>query len=230
MSQVLPIIQVKAHTNKHARFLVALGILLLLLNSIISSYWWNELRLVLMFVYLASMVVVITGIAKLSEPRFSLTITPNNIIYHHRYGQWQLPWSQIKRLGLVRETYGLSQVELPYIGIKLTDLNAIAKQISPRLANRLIHEQKPLIAFAIKCQLMSIEQGVMSFEPCKLANGQILKGPLAAFIHHSKALDSALGFHLFIPHSSMDRELDEFQQLLTQCRRYAKNYDEYSQV
>ncbi|TPH13589.1 DUF2982 domain-containing protein [Litorilituus lipolyticus] len=224
MNQSLPSLEIKAHTNKHARFLVALGLFLILINCAISMVWWNELRLVLMFVYLVALVVVITGVAKLSEPKFSLTITPQNITYHHRYGQWQLNWSQIKRLGLVKETYGVSQIELPYLGVKLNDISELVTQISPRLANRLIHEQKPLIAFAIKCQLMPFEQGVISFEPVHLGNGQLLKGPVAAFIHHCRALDRALGFHLFIPHSSMDRELTDFHQLLNKCQAYAKNY------
>jgi len=100
----------------------------------------------------------------------------------------------------------------------------LAKQISPRLANRLIHEQKPLLAFAVKQQRLTLEQCQLSFEPFELPSGELLKGPLAAFFHHCTVLKTAFGYHLFLPETAIDRELIDFHQLLIQCMSSAKRY------
>ena len=148
------------------------------------------------------------------------------IKYQHRYGQWYINWQQIQRISLINETYGLNSIQLPYIGIRLLDLSIIATHISPRLANRLIHEQRPLLALAIKMGYLTLQQSVLNFEPYVLPSGERLKGPLAAFLHHSAALHNALGYHLFLPESAIDRELSEFCTLLNQCMRSASKYHE----
>ncbi len=129
-----------------------------------------------------------------------------------------------QRIALVKESYGITQLHLPYIGIKLVNFSELAKQISPRLANRLIHEQRPLIAMAIKLQLLNFEQSQLNFEPYILSCGKEVKGPLAAFLHHSAVLYRAFGYHLYIPESALDRELSEFEQLLTQCKSSSEQY------
>jgi hypothetical protein len=115
---------------------------------------------------------------------------------------------------------------LPFVGIRLTAIATLATSISPRLANRLIHEQRPLLAIAIRLQLISFEQSQLNFSPFTLANGEKIKGPLAAFLHHSSVLHNALGYHLFIPESPLDRELNEFCVLLNQCKQSACHYSE----
>ncbi len=144
--------------------------------------------------------------------------------FFHQVGHWQLSWQQIQSINPLRETSGLSNIDLPYLGIRLVELASLVKQISPRLANRLIHEQKPLIAFAINHQLMSWEQSQLNFSPYQLPSSELVKGPLAAFLHHSQTLYNSFGYHLVIPESCIDRSLAEFCQLLKQCKAAAHHY------
>ena len=219
-----PIIKIKAQANHHGWFLIFIGGIAILIILVLSHYFWRELRLVLIYLILLTLVIILTGILKRLEPRYSLILTPQNIRYFHKAGDWHLSWQQIQNINPVKETCGLTRVELPYIGIRLYDVESLVNQISPRLANRLIHEQKTLIAFAIINQLFTLEQSQLNFSPYQLRSGKLVKGPLAAFLHHSKILYTGFGFHLFIPESSMDRDLNKFFQLLKQCQTAAHQY------
>ncbi|WP_343819034.1 DUF2982 domain-containing protein [Colwellia asteriadis] len=224
MPEPLPIIKIKAQANHHALFLIVLGLTLFMVLLIIAQWYWRQFQLVMVFAYLTSLVITIAGVVKRLEPQFSFSLTPDHITYHHRYGQWRLHWQQIHRISIVSETVALEHIQLPYIGIKLVNIEQLLAQISPRMANRLIHEQKPLISFAIRYQLMALKQGILHFEPYKLSDGTTISGPLAAFLYHCQALDAAFGYHLFIPATSVDRDLPQFSALLLDCKRASAHY------
>ncbi len=224
MTSPLPDINIKAQSSHHALFLMLLATVILVIALLFSQHYPQKNQLVFIFIYLTSLVIFITGLAKYIQPQFSLTLSPKGIIYQHNSGSWLLDWRQVQRIASVKESYGITQLHLPYIGIKLVNLSPLAKQISPRLANRLIHEQRPLIAMAIKLQLLNFEQSQLNFEPFILACGAKVKGPLAAFLHHSSVLYRAFGYHLYIPESALDRELSEFAQLLTECKQSSEQY------
>jgi hypothetical protein len=224
MTKNAPSICIKAQSNHNALFLILLASILFMLTLVLSQHYWRQFHLVLTFIYLAELVVFITGLAKYFQPQFSLTLTPSYLKYQHRYGQWQLSWQDIQRISLMNETLGVNPLQLPFIGIRLTAIATLATSISPRLANRLIHEQRPLLAMAIRLRLITLEQSQLNFSPFILANGEIIKGPLAAFLHHSSILHNALGYHLFIPESALDRQLNEFCVLLNQCKQSARHY------
>ncbi|PCK07012.1 MAG: hypothetical protein COA42_16480 [Alteromonadaceae bacterium] len=225
MAKPLPIIKIKAQANHHAIFLLLTGWLLFLLTLLVSQYYWQTLRLVLMFIILVALVIIIIGVAKCIQPRFSYCITPKKLEYRHIYGKWQLAWQQIQAINPIREVCGFNTIDLPYIGIRLVNLDTLAQQISPMLANRLIHEQQPLLKFAFLQQALSFEQIQINFMPFTLQSGLQISGPIGAFLHHCKDLQSALGYHLYLPETSMDRELNDFHLLLKQCQRASQHYD-----
>ena len=223
-----PVINIKAQANQHAFFLMLLAIVIFLITLSVSQFYWHSHHLVLIFIYLIAIVVMLTGLLKRFEPRVSVQLTPQKIQYNHRHGKWNLNWQQIQAINTITEVVGLSSVTLPYVGIRLENIDTLAEQISPRLANRLIHEQRPLLSFAVRQRLLSIEETPLNFEPFTLRSGKIIKGPKAAFLHHCQTLKNALGYHLYIPEQSMDRELEAFCQLLKQCQHYSVHYPKES--
>ncbi|KGJ87294.1 DUF2982 domain-containing protein [Colwellia psychrerythraea] len=225
MTRPLPVINIKAQSNHHALFLMLVSVVIALFTFIFSQGYWRQFHLVIIFIYLCALVIFITGLAKYLEPKYSLSLNPTGIKYQHRYGQWQVEWQEVQRISLINETSGLATIQLPYIGIRLLNLSSLADKISPRLANRLIHEQKPLVAFAMSQKLLPLEQSLINFEPFTLSSGEIITGPLAAFLHHCALLHQALGYHLYLPETAIDRDLNEFCTLLTQCMRASTKYN-----
>ena len=122
MKEHLPVIHIRAQTNHHAVFLIVMGIALFITVLIIALWYWRQYQLIMVFGYLTTFVITLTGIVKRLEPRFSFSLTPDLLRYHHRYGQWQLGWQQIQRIATVKETVGIETLELAYIGIKLKDI------------------------------------------------------------------------------------------------------------
>lgn len=220
----LPFVNIKAKANQHAIFLILLAVVIFLLTLTASQYYWRSYRLILVFIYLLALVIMFTGLLKRSEPRVSFQLTPQGIHYHHRQGKWMLNWKQIQNINTINEVVGLSTIALPYIGIRLKNVDALVEQISPRLANRLIHEQRPLLSFSVMQNLLSLEETQLNFNPFILESGKKIKGPLAGFLHHCQIMQKGLGYHLYIPESSTDREIEAFCQLLKQCQHYSVNY------
>ncbi|MEW6982842.1 DUF2982 domain-containing protein [Colwelliaceae bacterium 6471] len=219
MTENLPCIAISPSANRHGLFLTLLGIFLFICFLLISSWYFQQARLVLIFCFLMCLVITVIGLLKQYEPRVSFLITPEHIVHQHKYGQWSIVWPQIKRIGVINETVGLSSRTLPYVGISLNDIKSIADNISPRLASRLIHEQRVLLVYCVGQRLLSVEQSVINFSPFKHSDGTITKGPIAAFLHQSHLLNQVLGYHLYVNASSLDRPLEEFSALLQQCKQ-----------
>ena len=217
------VIEVKPKCKRNRLFLLCLGCLLLCICFILSHFFWVQFQLQLMVILLASFIVLLVGILKYLEPPISYLITPDGIIYHHRSGHWQLSWRDVVRIGDIRATVLAEYQHLPYLGIRINSLEKIAQSISPRLANKLLHEQKELLLLGVRNQEINLQSSAINFEPFTL-NGVIYKGPVAAWLYRTELLQKAYGYHLFLPESSFDRDLIEFLSLLKDCQHYVHSY------
>jgi hypothetical protein len=217
------VIQVKPKSKHNSLFLLCLGSLLLFFCLLLNLLFWDEYRIQLIFIMSASFMVLFVGGLKLLEPPTSYYITPDIISFYHRSGHWHLPWQDILRIGDIRAELQGEYVQLPYLGIRVNSLENIAQAISPRLANKLLHEQQELLLLAVKNKEINLQNGVINFEPFNL-NGVIYKGPVAAWLYRTELLHKAYGYHLFLPESSFDRGLPEFLSLLKECFNYINNY------
>jgi len=175
----------------------------------------------MMFVMFICFTVTLIGCMKLSEPSISYQLTRNNMSHFHRYGNWKIAWAEVIRVGEVNTRINGQYTQLPYLGIKLKTLDNIAANISPRLASKLLHEQQELLILAVKNREISLDNGLINFEPFQL-NNRIFKGPIAAWLHRAEQLSIIYGYHLFLSENSFDRELMSFLSLLKNCKTYAK--------
>ena len=215
------VITIHPNSKRHTHKFIWLGCIALFIFWLISLFLWHPLKIQLIFLISATLVVILIGILKCLEPGTSFFITPKMIIYCHRNGQWTLPWQDIIRFGELKAYVQGEHIQLPYVGIKLNNLEHIASNISPRLANKLIHEQQELLILAIANKEIDFDgdDSVINFEPYTL-NDIIYKGPIAAWLHRSEQLAKAYGYHLYLPESSLDRNLNHFLTLLKKCHHY----------
>ena len=213
------IITIHPNSKRHALTFIWLGCISLFIFWFVSLFLWQTFKIQLIFLISATLLIVLIGILKFLEPGTSFFITPETIVYCHRNGQWKLPWQDIIRFGALKADVRGEHIQLPYVGIKLNNLDHIAKSISPRLANKLIHEQQELLILAIANKEVNFEDSLINFEPYTL-NEVIYKGPIAAWLHRSEQLAKAYGYHLYLPESSLDRNLNNFLKLLKKCHHY----------
>lgn len=215
-------IKIRPSANHHGAFLIVVGLFFLFIIFITSSWLWTAWKLSVIAIIMCSIVAIITGVLKKLQPGYSFILTKQAIQFIHRCGTWSLNWNNISRISIPKAIYGIEEQKVPYIGIKLNNITPLAQNISVRLANRLIHEQKPLLIWAINHELLTFEETIMNFSPFRLDDSTLIKGPTAAFLHQMQVLEKAFGFHLFIPNTALDRELEAFRTLLIQCKCHAQ--------
>ena len=166
---------------------------------------------------------LILGVSKLGEPEISFELSQSGLLFRHRKGQFYVDWDNIQRMDIPRVTQGVDIKELPYIGIKLRQINPVLDSISPRLATGLVSEQRPLLMTATTQtdDLGKLEDQLSAeFTPFE-SNGDRYRGVLAMFGHRCELLSDTLGFHLFLPQDSMDRDAAEFLAMLKEFRARA---------
>jgi len=222
-NQASECISIYPKSKKHSRFLMMLGCVFISFSMLLNSFLWSDFKYQLMLVLFASCIVFLTGYLKYTEPEMSYKLSRERLHFYHRNGSWNIAWNEITRIDNVSSRSGLNHIQLPYIGIKLKSIECIAQNISPRLANKLIHEQRDLLVLAARNNEIVLDSGLISFEPFTL-NKKTYKGPIAAWLFRTEQLVSIYGYHLFIPETSFDREIDEFVQLLKQCKHHSNNH------
>lgn len=163
-------------------------------------------------------IALILGLAKVYEPETTLSLDEQGLSYFHRRGKVLINWDNIQRVDIPQVTQGLDTTELSYIGIKLKQLNPILDNISLRLAAGLLTEQRPLLVTAASqlqdLATLEIYLGA-EFSPL-VVDGDRYRGVLAMFGHRCVMLNTQLGYHLYIPHDSLDRDPRDFIKLLRQ--------------
>lgn len=165
-------------------------------------------------------IALVLGVSKLVEPDISFEISSEGVLFCHRKGQLAFSWDNVQRMDIPKVTQGLDLTELPYVGVKLKQINPVLDEISPRLATGLVSEQRPLLMTAAT-QADDIEpletQMSAEFTPLEV-NGERYRGVLAMFGHRCEFLNQTMGYHLYLPADSIDRPLREFVGLLRQYR------------
>lgn len=172
----------------------------------------------LMLFSLIGVVLVAAGGAMQLEPAVSLSLSASKLRYFHRYGQWSVRWQDIARVSQPNFYHQLQRKDIPYIALKLNDLDVMCERISPRLASRIVHEQRDIMILACHNGDITVEQTQLNFSPYKTQVGFCVTGPIAGFLHQAAALEQAYGAHLFIPHSCFEQTSEELIVLLKEYR------------
>lgn len=155
---------------------------------------------------------LVLGISKTLEPEVSLSLTPAGLNYHHRRGSIFIDWDNVQRVDIPRGLDGMESIALPYVGIKLKQINPILDLIPGRLATGLLTEQRPLLMSAVTLDedLLELESYMNSEFTPLVVNEERYRGVLAMFGHRCEMLSTNLGFHLYIPADCLDRSAGDF--------------------
>lgn len=203
---------IRAKTSRHGvQWLLTAGVigcvlvLLLALQSQPVNHWqWWLLLMVGYFAWL--------GWIKLRQPYFNLLLDGHGFHYFHRFGSWFCPASNINRIDIAQLTTVNGPLALPYIAITLKSLGAFLPGLSPRLAARMLTEQRELVVAAIRQQQVEEQAGVEAMfcqEPWSVGT-QTFTGLQAMFAHRAQLLHASFGAHLFIPVADLDRSAEDF--------------------
>ncbi len=211
----IEVIQIRSLTKRNALTLTFLGMLGLFLGfgMFLSS---SGLFAPGMLCFALGAISAVLGISKLIEPEISVELNQEGLFYHHRRGSLFIGWDNVQRFDTPKGVDGIEMIELPFIGIKLKQINPVLDIIPGRLATGLLTEQRPLLMSAVTLDenLEELESYMNSEFTPLVVNEERYRGVLAMFGHRCEMLSKNLGYHIYIPVDCLDRTSDEFVRLL----------------
>ncbi|EKE85266.1 hypothetical protein A10D4_02940 [Idiomarina xiamenensis 10-D-4] len=223
----LPEQYVTALTKRNALTVAALGVFCLVF---MAFCWLAEIplpTLIWLCLWLLSSVSLLLAAGKYFEPDYSLKITPETIDYVHRKGTWRLHWDNIVRFDIPRVQRPFALEDLPYIAFRVDNIDRALADISPRLANHLVFEQRQLLIMALRHQLPDAHDYSDYFdipERYISPNGQQYRGVMAVFATRTAQLRELLGYDFYISANALDRDLFEFRDYLRQLQQSKNQY------
>lgn len=188
--------ELSSQRHRNGLTLTLLGVLFLVMGPVCLAWGWFGPGMVLL---LATPVLLVLGIGKLTEPKVSLSINSHSLSLHHRRGGWSLNWRDIQRIDQLHLGSGFYRQELPYIGFRLKAPEQVLDTIGPRLAVGLLTEQRNLLLLALRqqcpdCQAEDLFEASHYVSP----SGKRYSGVLAMLGHRMKRFRELTGFDLLI--------------------------------
>ncbi|WP_413110497.1 DUF2982 domain-containing protein [Thaumasiovibrio sp. DFM-14] len=190
--------------------ILSLGLALLLLQVAIAF----AVAILVSCIFILSFIYM-----RLRRPRVALSLTPMHIQLHHPAGGYAVRWRDIQAIEqLSLEKEGWHQ-PLPWVSIKLNNTDRLLQSICPRLASRLMIEQRVLLVMAYKSGRrgqVPIEDMLFDDTPYT-TNGITYTGLMAIFANRLKYNRELLGGELLISEELSGMECTELVGL---ARRY----------
>lgn len=212
---------IKAASTHNAMTSILIGAALVATGALVCIALPQLFFLPGVFMISGGIVGLIIGWFKLKEPRFSLELTREHLIYYHRRGKWRISWENIQRIDVPRVTKGIEQIELEMIGFRLRDADVFLDEISPRLITYLLMEQRPLTMQNRDPNCATGQcygSDMIEDEKFVRTSGETIKGVSAMFGNRMEKLRNQLGYDIFISTNEIDREASQFIALLKDCQ------------
>jgi hypothetical protein len=204
---------------------VLIGVVALVLGTLGISLLPELFFLAAILIVVVGIIALVMGYFKIREPKYSLEISKQEVVYHHRLGKWSIDWNNIQRIDVPRVRMGLEHIDLEMVGFRLKDPEAFLPNISLRLITHLLMEQRPLIT---QIERSSCGTGkcygddMMEDAKYKTKSGEIITGVIAMYANRMRKLQEGLGFDVFVSVNELDRGAHEFVNLIRQCHDSVK--------
>jgi hypothetical protein len=215
------LIQIRATSKRNGLTSIMIGSGVLVVASILLMFLPKHLYLIGIFGVSAAIVTLLIGWFKIREPNYSLELSRSSICYRHRNGSWTVDWDNVLRVDTPKISSGLEQKTLSMVGIKLKDYTPLLANISPRLATNMLLEQRPLLLQSNSCSSGNCYNATLiEDDHYTLPDGSTIKGIPAMLGNRMRKLRESLGYDLFISAAELDREAEDFVELLRQCQSH----------
>lgn len=210
------------HSDKiTAKHYICLIITIVTISLAFLSYFNTQLSGISIFIMVTLMItILLIMIRVINTPSVSFTLTFMHCQYHSRYGGWATTWHNIAQIGHASLGSQGWHTSLPWIGIRLKNYDDFINSICPRVASRLLLEQRVLLIMALKYQVDShhqLEDILFDDSPFITQNGEQFMGLQAMLANRMRYNRELLGFDFFIADDVIDRPIADFIGLL---RRY----------
>lgn len=212
----------RALSNRHAIEFILVGALAVIVVMVFVLLRPTPINLIEIGIVSAGLVALLLGYLKSQEPYFNLEMNSNSLIYNHKVGYWDLPIENFVEAGIPCAVIGDFELELNAVGIKIKDIDSFLATLSPRLAAKLLIEQRHIFLQAVKMRCENgncPEEWLIEDTQFISPSGRKFSGLLAMFGNRMAHFKLATGFDLMLPESVLDRDIWRFANLLNHWKR-----------
>lgn len=215
-------IKYRAKGAKNGIEILLVGGVGLLFIMIVNQLRPGNISVVEIFLVSVCFAAVLVGFLKTQEPFYSIIITPYQLSYQHKYGVWHLSCDNFHHSGIPTVDNGFEHLELNAVGIKINNIDAFLDSLAPRIAGKLLIEQRHLFMQVVQKNCKNgncpsewlIEESQYSSQ-----NGISYTGLIAMFANRAKHLQLLTGYDLLLPASVIAGDIWEFSASLNKWKR-----------
>ena len=221
------ILNIRAHASRHGiEFLLVggIGLTFIMLFNLLRP---GELSIIEIFLASSCIAAIFIGYLKTQEPYFSFTFCKDALIYRHKVGYWQLNRENFHHSGIPKVEQGLEYLELNAVGIKLNNIDEFLMQIQPRIAGRLLIEQRHLFMQVVQKHCKNGDcpsEWLIEETDYTAPSGQIYKGLIAMFANRTQHLRQLTGYDLLLPANVLDVDIWQFSADLNRWKLNPKEF------
>lgn len=202
----------------------SVGLVFIMLFNLLRP---GEISLIEIFLVSMCIAAIFIGFLKTQEPYYSLVLSESLLVYQHKYGQWQLHVSNLHHSGIPKVADGLEHLELNAVGLKLNDMDEFLSAIHPRIAGKLLIEQRNLFMQAVQkhckngnCPSEWLIEETQYTSP----KGFSYTGLIAMFAKRAKLLELLTGYNLLLPASVLETDIWSFSADLNKWKRAPERF------
>ncbi|CCQ11094.1 hypothetical protein PALB_19680 [Pseudoalteromonas luteoviolacea B = ATCC 29581] len=215
-------VQLRANANRFAIEFMIVGGVALVVVMLFVLLRPTSISVVEIFIVSAGLVSLLIGFLKSQEPFYSLTFNVDALLYHHKVGTLTLERLQLVEAGVPNVQAGQFSLELNAVGIKIKDVEAFLNSLAPRLAAKLLIEQRHIFLQAVKmhCENGNCPEEWLIEDTHYIGpQGRKYTGLLAMFGNRMAHFKLATGYDLMMTETVLDRDIWRFANLLNHWRR-----------
>ncbi|WP_392344140.1 DUF2982 domain-containing protein [Pseudoalteromonas prydzensis] len=204
----------------------AIGLIFIMLFNLLRP---GEISILEIFLVSLCLATIFVGFLKTQEPFYSLVITEQELIYQHKYGYWSVKQENFHHSGIPTVEQQLEKLELNAVGIKLNNTDEFLSQLAPRIAGKLLIEQRHLFMQVIQkhCKNGNCpSEWLVEDNHYTSVHGRSFNGLIAMFANRMRHLQQLTGYDLLLPASVLDSSIWDFSRNLNAWRNNPKVFIE----
>ena len=202
----------------------AIGLVFIMLFNLLRP---GEISILEIFLVSLCLVAIFIGFLKSQEPYHSLILSESELVYCHKYGAWCMPHSNFHHSGIPKVEDGFDYLELNAVGVKVNDIDDFLSSIAPRIAGKLLIEQRNLFMQVVQknckngnCPSEWLIEETQYTSP----KGFSYTGLIAMFANRAKHLELLTGYNLLLPASVLETDIWSFSADLNKWKRAPERF------
>lgn len=196
----------------------SIGLIFIMLFNLLRP---GEISIIEIFLVSLCIAAIVIGFFKTQEPFYSIILTEQQLTYQHKFGQWSLSRENFHHSGIPSVDKGFEHLELNAVGIKLNDIDMFLAAIAPRIAGKLLIEQRHYFMQVVQnnCKNGNCpSEWLVEDTHFRSNKGIDYKGLIAMFANRAKHLQLLTGYDLLLPASVIESNIWEFSANLNKWK------------